>query len=151
MAGLDPTGAGMETIQINDTVAIPASELDFSYARSSGPGGQNVNKVETKVVLRFDLARTESLHPLARARALRKLHTRVTKAGQLVLHCDQYRDRERNRAEAVERFRQMLGEAIARPRRRVATRPSRAQRERRISDKKQRSKRKRQRSRPNEE
>ncbi len=141
----------METIQINDRVAIPASELDFSYARSSGPGGQNVNKVETKVVLRFDLASSEALHPAERARAQRKLQTRLTKAGTLVLHCDRFRDRERNRAEAIERFRQVLGDAIARPRRRVATKPSRAQRERRISDKKQRGERKRQRSRPNEE
>ena len=139
----------MEQLPITQRISIPYREIDFSYARSGGPGGQNVNKVETKVVARFDLAQSPSIPESTRRRVLRSLASRLTKRGELVIHSDRYRDRERNRADALERLAATLRKAIIRPRRRVATKPSRAHKEKRLSDKRHRGKRKFERSRVN--
>ncbi len=137
----------MEQIHINDRISIPINEIDFSYARSGGPGGQNVNKVETKAVLRFNLVGSRAIPYEDRARARQKLASRLTKYGVLVIQSDRHRDRERNRNDAIERLQELLRLAVHRPRRRVPTKPSRSQRERRLTNKKQNASKKRDRGR----
>jgi ribosome-associated protein len=135
-----------DPIRISASIAIPVEEIGLDYARSGGPGGQNVNKVASKAVLRFDLRHSPSIPEPARQRALAKLATRLTRGGEIVLSCDTYRDQPRNRETVIERLRLLLAEAVAVPRKRRPTRPTRAARERRLDEKKQRSRLKRQRA-----
>jgi len=118
---------------------IPASALDIRFSRSGGPGGQNVNKVETKVEVRFDLAGSPLLSGPDRARALERLASRLTGEGVLAVACERTRHRERNLREALERMGELLRAALARPRKRRPTRPTRASKERRLTDKRRRS------------
>jgi ribosome-associated protein len=135
-------------IRINDEVAIDESELRFEFARSSGPGGQNVNKVETKVRLLFDLGTTRSLSPGQRARVEKQLATRVTKEGVLQVTSQRHRSREANRRATVERFIALLAEALAEEEPRIRTRTPKAQRQRRLESKRRRSQKKALRSPP---
>lgn len=124
---------------IDDQVAIPLGELSFRYARSSGPGGQHVQRSETKVELLFDLANSPSLAEEQRALALLRLAGRVDGDGVLHLVSQAGRSQSDNRADVIERFRRLLASALrpARPRR--PTRPSRAERRRRLEAKRRRS------------
>jgi ribosome-associated protein len=135
----------MDTIRINRRLVIPESELDFSFARSGGPGGQNVNKVNSQVVLRFDVANSPSLSDDQRRRISSKLRNRITTDGELVLSSQTHRTQVANREAVVDRFRDLLREALKRPKPRKRTKPSRAAKERRLEKKKRRSQRKRQR------
>lgn len=124
-----------EDLVVNGHVTIPASELDWSFARSGGPGGQNVNKVETKAIVRWRPAESRVLGDLERARLLERLGGRLTAAGEIVLASDEHRERLRNIRSCRERLRALVVGAIARPKRRVATKPTRASKERRLREK----------------
>ncbi len=132
--------AGAEgVIWIIETTGIPEAELKFRFSRSSGPGGQHVNRTETRVELLFDLAHSPSLGDAQRERALDKLSSYVDKDGFLHLVSQSSRSQLRNREEVVERFRTLMRRALKVPRKRRATEPSPAARERRLQEKKQRS------------
>ncbi len=117
----------------------PAAELDFRYVRASGPGGQNVNKVSTAVELRFDIVGSPSLSGDVKARLRILAGRRVSADGVLLIDARRFRTQEANRRDAMGRLAELLRVASIRPKKRVATRPSRASKERRIAGKKVRS------------
>ncbi len=124
-------------------ILIPDAELQEQFVRASGPGGQNVNKVATAVELRFDVRRSPSLPPDVRSRLERLAGRRLTRDGILVIRADRFRTQEQNRADARERLHDLVQEASVVPKRRIATRVTRAVKMRRRDDKRQRSKLKR--------
>jgi ribosome-associated protein len=126
-------------IEITTTLQIPEEELEFSAARSGGPGGQNVNKVATKVTLRFDVARSPSLPPEVRERLQAKLASRLTKDGVLQVSVQDTRSQKTNRDRAVERFVALLQAALRpeKPRRKTRV-PTSVKRER-LDSKRRRS------------
>ncbi len=126
-------------IRINEAVAIDASELDFEYARSSGPGGQNVNKVETKATLRFSLTETTSLTDEQKDLIRERLPGRITKKDVLRVMCQRHRTREANRRECLARFATLLAEALTEDPKRHPTRVPRQAKRRRLENKKRRS------------
>ncbi|MEX2205500.1 MAG: alternative ribosome rescue aminoacyl-tRNA hydrolase ArfB [Myxococcota bacterium] len=130
---------------------IPEHELVFTFARSSGPGGQNVNKTETKATLRWAVASSSTLPADVRARFLRAFATRITTQGELVLSSQRHRDRLRNVDDCLEKLAAMLRSVAVPRRKRRPTRPSRSAVERRISEKKRRGGAKRERRRPAED
>jgi len=124
---------------------IPADELHFEFFRSSGPGGQNVNKVSTAVRLRFDVRTSPSLPFEVRDRLLRLAANRLTDDGVLLIEARRFRTQERNRDDAVERLLAWIAKAWEAPRRRRATKPTKAARQRRLDAKKRRGAAKRER------
>ncbi len=136
---------------VHSRLKIPLRELRFSFSRSSGPGGQNVNKVNTKATLRWDVASTASLPPGVRERFLARFARRITQRGELVITSQRFRDQARNVADCLEKLRAMLAEVAAPPARRLKTRPRRGAVERRLAEKRRRSALKRARRRPGRE
>jgi ribosome-associated protein len=134
-------------VSITSTTSIPEAELSFRFSRSSGPGGQHVNRTETRVELVFDLAHSPSMRDDQRARALQRLAPYVDKRGVLHLVSQSSRSQLRNREEVVARFQALLRGALKVPKKRYSTAPSRAERERRLESKRQRSEIKRRRRR----
>ena len=126
-------------IRATDDISLDESEIEESFVRSSGPGGQNVNKLSTAVQLRFDVRRSPSLPNDVAVRLMRLAGKRLTKEGVLVIVAQNHRTQERNRAEALERLIALVQEAAVRPEKRIPTKPTRASREKRLEGKKVRS------------
>jgi len=127
-------------------MSINEDEISERFVRASGPGGQNVNKVASAVELRFDLVNARSLDEAVRARLLARRDRRVTAEGVLVIQARRFRTQERNREDARQRLMSFLESALTPPKPRIATRPGRAVRERRLEHKHQRATRKRERA-----
>jgi len=127
---------------INSRLKIPLREFRFSFARSSGPGGQNVNKLNTKATLRWSVRTSPSVPEPVRERLLAKWGRRVTAEGDLLITSQRFRDAGRNVADCLEKLRKMLAEAAVAPKPRKATKPSRASVRRRLDQKRRHSRKK---------
>jgi ribosome-associated protein len=126
-------------IRVTDHISIDEREIEESFVRSSGPGGQNVNKLATAVQLRFDVRGSPSLPAEVRARLERLAGTRVTRDGVLVITAQRHRTQARNREDALERLIDLVRRAAVAPRLRRPTRPTAASRKRRVEAKKHRA------------
>lgn len=138
----------VDDLSIQPGVVIPARELSERFARSSGAGGQHVNKVSTKVELRWVPGQSEALRAADRRWLLTQLAGRLTTRGELVVTSEKTRDQTRNREDARQKLADLVRRALRRPTRRKATRPGRGARERRLRDKRQQSEKKQQRRAP---
>lgn len=135
-------------LAITSTLQIPDSEFAFTYARSSGPGGQNVNKVNSKAVLRWSPTNSPSLPEDVRARFLARYASRLTTEGELILASQRSRDQNRNSADCLERLKEMLLAVTRKPIQRRPTKPTRGSHKRRLEAKRIQSGKKRNRRRP---
>jgi ribosome-associated protein len=125
-------------IQVTPHIAIDEREIEESFVRASGPGGQNVNKLSTAVQLRFNVRHSPSLSGDVRARLERLAGSRLTRDGELVIIAQSHRTQARNRQDALDRLLELIRKAAVAPIKRRPTRPTRASRERRIEGKKRR-------------
>ena len=130
---------------VNKRIQVPLREMRFTFARSPGPGGQNVNKVNSKATLHWNVANTKSLPETVRKRFLSKYQSRVNQEGELFLSSSRFRDQGRNVADCLEKLRSMLAEAAAVKPPRKKTKPSASANRRRLDSKRRQSEKKRQR------
>lgn len=128
----------MEPLRINSRLILPPGELHVSFSRSGGPGGQNVNKVATRVQLRFSVLESPSLGERRRALLMRQLKSRLTKGGEVIVHASSHRERGRNLEEARQRLAALLCSGLQMPRKRKPTKPTRASKRRRLDAKRKR-------------
>lgn len=129
-------------LHINSRIQIQENELSESFIRSSGPGGQNVNKVASAVQLRFDAQSSDALSDEVIQRLTRLAGSRATGEGVIVIEAKRYRDQEKNRVDARERLAALIRRALEKPKLRKRTKPSRASIQKRLDEKKQRGERK---------
>jgi ribosome-associated protein len=125
-------------LRITDSIGIEDSELEESFVRASGPGGQNVNKVSSAVQLRFDARRSPSLPNDVAIRLMRLAGSRLTKEGVIVIVAQEYRDQSRNREEARERLADLIRQAAVKPTPRRKTKVPKAAKRQRVDEKKRR-------------
>jgi len=135
----------MSTFDISPSIRIPWNELQFSYSRSSGPGGQHVNKTNTKATLKWDVQQTEALPPTVKQRFEKHWGARINKEGVLVIHSEESREQRSNMEACLEKLKSMVALSAKRPKTRIATKPSRSSVKRNQEKKRQRSDRKSQR------
>ncbi len=138
----------MNGLFVKHGLVIPEAELEESFVRSSGPGGQNVNKVASAVQLSFDVARSPSLPEPLRARLLGLADTRLSREGVLTITARRFREQAKNRADARARLAELVRAASQPPKPRIATKPSRASKKRQAEAKKYRGRIKKDRARP---
>ena len=132
-------------LKINENLAIPDQYLRISYVRSQGPGGQNVNKVNTCAELTFDLANACELSPAVKRRLGALAGRRLTAEGKIIMRSDRHREQSRNRDEVLDRLTRLIRAALVRPKVRKPSKPTRASREKRLQLKREKSDKKRQR------
>jgi ribosome-associated protein len=138
----------MADMDITDAINVPDEELQFTFARSGGPGGQNVNKVASKAILHWNLAANASLPPDVKDRLRVQQANRITAEGELVVQGQRFRDQGKNIEDCRARVREMILQALRPPKSRRRTKPTRASRQRRLADKRQQSQRKASRRKP---
>lgn len=135
-------------LNVNDRINVPLTELNFDFARSGGPGGQNVNKVNTKVVMHWRVTQSPSIPDDVRQRFIDRFHRRINKDGDLVVHSQRFRDQGRNVADCISKLREMLLEVAEPPKRRKQTKPSRGAKAKRLREKRMQSEKKQMRKPP---
>jgi ribosome-associated protein len=135
-------------ICVTRSVRIPRSELSFQFSRSGGPGGQNVNKLNTRVQMRWNVDSTGSVSDAVRERLLARARRRINSEGELIITSQRFRDQAKNIDDCIEKLSELIRECTAVPRTRKQTRPSKASKRRRLEAKKQHSQRKQARRRP---
>ncbi|MEM9703732.1 MAG: alternative ribosome rescue aminoacyl-tRNA hydrolase ArfB [Planctomycetota bacterium] len=135
-------------LNVTQKLRIPTEEFTLTFVRSGGPGGQNVNKVETKAVLRWPVVDSPSLPEDVKARFCKRYAGRITNGGELVMNCDEHRDQPRNRNAVLDRLRGMLSNVARPPKTRRPTKPTKGSQRRRLAGKKQRSQKKKLRQTP---
>ena len=140
--------SGPDELVISDAVRIPFSEFEFAASRSSGPGGQNVNKVNSRIQLRWNPTASPSIPPDVAERFVKLAGKRMTKEGEILITGQEHRDAPKNKADCLERLAELLRAALVKPRVRKATKPSRGSKERRLKEKRFRSETKQSRRKP---
>jgi ribosome-associated protein len=137
-----------DELRVNAQIAIPRRELRFTFVRSSGPGGQNVNKVASKAVLRWALRESASIPDAVRGRLFARAARQINDRGELILTSQRYRDQSRNVADCLEKLRSLVLAASKTPRPRKKTRPTKASKEARLGTKRAIAEKKRRRGPP---
>lgn len=135
-------------LYVSDSVSIADTEFDFTFSRSSGPGGQNVNKVNSRATLRWNAAASTALPEAVRERFLVSCRRRLTREGHLIISSQRYRDQGRNVADCLSRLREMILAVATAPVKRKATKPSKGANQRRLLEKRTTAERKQSRRRP---
>ena len=140
-----------QSLRVNSQITIPAGELRFSFVRSSGPGGQNVNKVASKAVLRWNVLHSPSISDAVRERLKARYKRRISERGEFVIHSQRYRDQSKNIGDCLDKLREMILAAAKAPRARRKTRPPKSAAETRLREKRSTAEKKRRRDTPRDD